>query len=231
VVVAARRGRRVTLRLAVLASGRGSNLRAILAARDRGELPVDVVLVASDKPDSGAIATARERGIAVFARRPDGFSDRAAFDAALLSAVENVQPDVIVCAGYMRLLDADAVRRARGRMINIHPSLLPAYPGLRTHARALADGVAEHGASVHVVTADLDAGPVLAQARVAVDVNDTPATLAEKVLSREHPLLCAVIGSLARGDLALAGATPSWRGTPLSRPLRLGDDNTWMENP
>ena len=221
----------MTLRLAVLASGRGSNLRAILAGRDAGTLPVDVVLVASDKPDCGAVATARERGIATFAQRPADHADRAGFDDALLSAVERVQPDVIVCAGYMRLLGADAVRRARGRMINIHPSLLPAYPGLRTHARALADGVAEHGCSVHVVTADLDAGPVLAQATVAVDLNDTPASLADKVLAREHPLLCAVLAALARGDLALAAdAPPLWRGAPLDRPLRLGADDTLKEN-
>ena len=221
----------LTLRLAVLASGRGSNLRALLAGRERGDLDIEVVGVASDKPGCGAVATARERGIAVFARDPADFPDRAAFDAALMDAVAGVQPDVIVCAGYMRLLGDEAVRRARGRMINIHPSLLPAYPGLRTHARALADGATEHGASVHVVTSDLDAGPVLAQARVAVDVNDTPATLAEKVLKREHPLLCAVIAALARRDLVLAAtAPPLWRGTPLALPLQLGADNRLLEN-
>jgi phosphoribosylglycinamide formyltransferase-1 len=220
----------MTLRVAVLASGRGSNLRAILAGRDRGALDVEVVGVGSDKPDAGAVAAARERGLPVFARSPATYADRAAFDAALLDFVEGVQPDVIVCAGYMRLLGADAVRRARGRMVNIHPSLLPAYPGLRTHARALADGVAEHGCSVHVVTADLDAGPVLAQARVAVEPNDTPASLADRVLAREHPLLCAVLAALARGDIVLgADAPPAWRGAPLVRPLRLGIDDILTE--
>jgi len=220
----------VTLRVAVLASGRGSNLRAILAARARGALEAEVVGVGSDKPDCGAVATAREHGIAVFAQPPSAFPDRASFDAALLDFIAGVQPDVIACAGYMRLLDAEAVRRTQGRMINIHPSLLPAYPGLRTHARALADGVAEHGCSVHVVTADLDAGPVLAQAKVPVDLNDTPASLAEKVLAREHPLLCAVIDGLARGDFVLAAdAPPAWRGAPLARPLRLGDDDVLTE--
>jgi phosphoribosylglycinamide formyltransferase-1 len=131
----------------------------------------------------------------------------------------------------MRLLSPAVVRSTGGRMINLHPSLLPAYPGLHTHARALADGVRMHGASVHVVTEDLDAGPVLAQATVPVELNDTVEALAERVRGREHPLLCAVIASLARGDLVLAaGAPPSWRGTPLTRPLRLGDDNRWMEN-
>jgi phosphoribosylglycinamide formyltransferase-1 len=166
----------------------------------------------------------------LFARQPADFADRAAFDAALFDFVDGVQPDVIVCAGYMRVLGAGFVQHYAGRMINIHPSLLPAYPGLRTHARALADGVAEHGCSVHVVTADLDAGPVLAQATVAVDLNDTPASLADKVLAREHPLLCAVLAALARGDLVLrADAPPSWRGAPLVRPLRLGAGDNLTE--
>src|SRR5204863_9404406 len=116
---AAPRALRMTVRVAGLASGRGSNLRAILAGRERDALAVEVVGVASDRPGSGAVATARERGIACFARRPQDFADRAAFDAALLDFVAGVQPDVIVCAGYMRLLGADAVRRTRGRMINI----------------------------------------------------------------------------------------------------------------
>jgi phosphoribosylglycinamide formyltransferase-1 len=220
------------LRLAVLASGRGSNLRALLAGRARGELPIDIVAVASDKPDCGAVATAREHGIPVFAHRPADHPDRAAFDAALFADVARVQPDVIVCAGYMRLLGADVVRSTRGRMLNIHPSLLPAYPGLRTHARALADGVREHGASVHVVTPELDAGPVLAQARVPVEMNDTPASLAERVLAREHPLLCAVIAGLARGEITLHGdAAPRFRGRPLDHPLLLGADNRFLENP
>jgi phosphoribosylglycinamide formyltransferase-1 len=220
------------LRIVVLASGRGSNLRALLAARDRGELPVDIVAVATDKPDCGAAATARARGIAVFAHRPEAHPDRAAFDAALFADIGRVQPDVIVCAGYMRLLGADAVRQTQGRMLNIHPSLLPAYPGLRTHARALAEGAREHGASVHVVTPELDAGPVIAQARVPVELNDTPATLADRVLAREHPLLCAVIAGLAHGTLTLHGdAAPRWHGRPLLRPLQLGADDTLMEIP
>jgi phosphoribosylglycinamide formyltransferase-1 len=219
------------LRLAVLASGRGSNLRAILAARARGELPVDVVAVASDRPGSGAVATAKAHGIPAFVRLPRDYPDRAAFDAALFADVASVHPDLIVCAGYMRLIDAAAVRGTRGRMINIHPSLLPAYMGLDTHARALADGAHEHGASVHVVIPELDAGPVLAQARVPVEMNDTPATLAERVLRREHPLLCAVIRSLARGDLVLAAdGPPAWRGHPLLRPLRLAADDRTLES-
>jgi phosphoribosylglycinamide formyltransferase-1 len=222
----------VTLRIAVLASGVGSNLRALVAGRDAGTLPIDIVGVGSDKPGCGAVASARAAGIPVFAHLPADFADRAAFDAALFADLGRVQPDVIVCAGYMRLLGAEVVRATHGRMINLHPSLLPAYPGLHTHARALADGVREHGASVHVVTEDLDAGPVLAQAVVPVELNDSPESLADRVRGREHPLLCAVIADLARGDLVLAADTPPrWRGTPLTRPLRLGSDNRWMETP
>ena len=219
------------LRVAVLVSGLGSNLRALIAARDAGTLPITIVGVGSDKPRCAAVASAREAAIAVFAHRPADHADRAAFDAALFDDLERVQPDVIACAGYMRLLGADAVRRTRGRMINLHPSLLPAYPGLHTHARALADGAREHGASVHVVTDDLDAGPVIAQATVPVELNDTAATLADRVRTREHPLLLAVIADLARGDLVLAAdAPPRWQGRPLARPLRLADDNRWMED-
>jgi phosphoribosylglycinamide formyltransferase-1 len=219
----------MALRIVVLASGRGSNLRAILDAIDRGAIAARVVAVGSDKPDSGAIALARERGIPVLLHPPSAHPTRAACDAALFADVAAVHPDVIVCAGYMRLIDAAAVRGTQGRMLNIHPSLLPAYRGLRTHARALADGVREHGASVHVVTPELDAGPVLAQATVPVELNDTPDALAAKVLRREHPLLVAVIGSLARGELALASdGTATWRHRPLSRPLRLGDDDTTL---
>jgi phosphoribosylglycinamide formyltransferase-1 len=219
------------LRIAVLASGVGSNLRAMIAARDAGALPIAIVGVGSDKPACGAVASARAAGIPVFAHRPAAHADRAAFDDALFTDLERVHPDVIVCAGYMRLLGADAVRRTHGRMLNLHPSLLPAYPGLHTHTRALADGVREHGASVHVVTEDLDAGPVLAQATVPVELNDTAASLADRVRSREHPLLLAVIADLARGDLVLAAdAPPRWRGRTLARPLRLADDNRWMED-
>lgn len=222
----------MTLRIAVLASGLGSNLRALIAGRDAGTLSIEIVGVGSDKPACGAVASARAAGIPTFVHRPADFADRATFDAALFADLARVQPDVIVCAGYMRLLGAEVVRGTQGKMINLHPSLLPAYPGLHTHARALADGVREHGATVHVVTDDLDAGPVLAQVVVPVELNDTAAMLTDRVRTREHPLLCAVIATLARGDLVLAAdAPPRWLGRPLHRPLRLGADNRWMENP
>lgn len=221
---------RPDLRVAVLASGHGSNLRALIAAQRA--LGIALVGVGSDRPGCGAVASARAARIPVFLHAPGDHRDRAQFDAALFADLARVHPDLIVCAGYMRVIGKDAVLGTQGRMINIHPSLLPAYPGLNTHARALADGIREHGASVHVVTPDLDAGPVLAQARVPVEMNDTPATLAARVLVREHPLLCAVIGCLARGELELGpAASPRWHGLPLERPLQLGADNLTLETP
>ena len=221
---------RPDLRVAVLASGHGSNLRALIAAQRR--LGIALVGVGSDRPGCGAVASARAARIPVLLHAPGDHRTRAEFDAALFADLARVQPDLIVCAGYMRIICDDSVRGVQGRMINIHPSLLPAYTGLNTHSRALADGVREHGASVHVVIPELDAGPVLAQARVPVELNDTPASLAERVLGREHPLLCAVIGCLARGELEIGpAAPPRWKGRALERPLQLGADNLTLENP
>ena len=219
----------MTLRIAVLASGRGSNLRALCQAADRGALAAQVVGVFSDKPDSGALAFARARGLSAEAFRPKDFASREAHDESLFNAVAGVQPDLIVCAGYMRLISAAAVRRFQGRMINIHPSLLPKYPGLDTHARALAAGDAEHGASVHGVIPALDAGPVLAQARVPVRATDTAATLAARVLDREHPLLVATVAALASGRLHLCPEHVEFDGRPLAAPLQLGADDRFPE--
>jgi phosphoribosylglycinamide formyltransferase-1 len=211
----------MSLRIAVLASGRGSNLEALVEARDQGLLDADLALVASDRPDARALAIARAAGIAAIALEPKSFADRAAFDGALFAAVGEVQPHLIVCAGYMRLISADVVGAWLGRMINIHPSLLPAYPGLRTHARALADGAREHGASVHFVTADLDAGPVIAQVRIPVAPDDTPEGLAARLLPLEHRLLVAAVGLFAAGRVALDGGAVRIDGVPLARPLQL----------
>jgi phosphoribosylglycinamide formyltransferase-1 len=208
-------------RIAVLASGRGSNLAALIAACSDGRIAARVVGVFSDKPASGAIALANESGIAAWAQQPSSFDSREAFDAAMFDAVEAVQPDLIVCAGYMRIIGHAAIARFPQRMINIHPSLLPRHPGLHTHARALAAGDAEHGASVHIVIPELDAGPVLAQARVTVKAGDTAETLAARVLAFEHPLLMATVAAIAHGDLRLDTATPQWLGKTLRAPLQL----------
>lgn len=210
-----------TPRLAVLASGRGSNLQAILDAIAAGRLDARVVGVFGDRPKALALDRAREAGIEARAPRPRDFGSREAFDAALFEAVASVQPDLVVCAGYMRLLGADAIAPWQGRIINIHPSLLPAFKGLDTHARALEAGVSEHGASVHYVTSDLDGGPLIAQARVPVLPGDDAATLAARVLEVEHPLMVAALALLCAGRVSLADSTVLYDGSPLHAPLQL----------
>lgn len=205
----------------MLASGRGSNLKALLDAIADGSLPARVVGVFSDKPACGAIALARAAGIPTVALRPRDFADRDAHDEALFSAVAGVQPDLIVCAGYLRIISTASVRRFEGRMINIHPSLLPRYPGLDTHARALAAGDADHGASVHVVVPELDAGPLLAQARIPVRPGDDAAALAGRLLPREHALLRATVALLALGRLRIDRAPVTLDGRALAAPLQL----------
>ena len=209
------------MRLAVLASGRGSNLQAILDAIGDGVLDAGVVGVFSDRPQAQALERARAAGIPAIALRPADFDTRDAYDAALFDAIARVQPELIVCAGYMRLLGAAQVEAWHGRMINIHPSLLPLFKGLRTHEQALAAGALQHGASVHFVTAELDGGPVIAQARVAVLPGDDAASLAARVLDREHPLLLATLQLLAARRLRLDGASVEFDGRPLRQPLQL----------
>lgn len=210
-----------TPRLAVLASGRGSNLQAILDAIADGRLDARVAGVFGDRPRAFALERAREAGIEAGALRPRDFPDRDAYDAALFARVAAVRPDYIVCAGYMRLLGAAALAPWAGRIVNIHPSLLPEFKGLDTHARALAAGVAEHGASLHFVTADLDGGPVIAQARVPVRPGDDADALAARVLEREHPLMIATLQLLCAGRVTLREATVELDGVPLRAPLQL----------
>lgn len=206
-------------RIAVLASGRGSNLQAILDAIASGRLPAEVVGVFSDRPDAAALQ--RVDPSRRWAHAPKEFSDRAAYELALGDAVAASAPDWIVCAGYMRILGAGFVQRFNGRLVNIHPSLLPLYKGLHTHARALEAGDAEHGASVHLVVPELDAGTVLAQARVPVLAGDDAHTLAERVLAVEHPLLIASLQLLCDGRLAEREGQAIFDGHPLFRPLAL----------
>lgn len=209
-------------RVAVLASGRGSNLAALLAARDRGELAVDIVLVGSDKSHAGALRLAEAAGIATLALDPRRFVDRRSFDLALFERVADSGADFLVLAGFMRIIDADALAPWIGRMINIHPSLLPKYRGLHTHRRAREAGDREHGASVHFVTAELDGGPLLAQARIPVWPDDSDDTLAERLLPLEHQLLPAVLQLLADGRLRWHDQAVHYDGQRLARPLLLG---------
>lgn len=169
-------------RYVVLISGRGSNMEAMLAA----DLPGRCAAVISNRPDAAGLAYAAERGVAAVVVDHRAYPDRAAFDAALADEIDRHAPDLVVLAGFMRVLGDDFVRRYEGRMINIHPSLLPAFPGLKTHEAALAAGVRLHGATVHFVTPTLDCGPIIVQAAVPVLAGDTPATLAARVLEQEH---------------------------------------------
>lgn len=209
----------MTLRIAVLASGRGSNLQAILQAIGAGTLDAEVVGVFSDKPAAPALrqVPASRR----WSARPSAFPDRAAYEAALSDAVAAVRPDWVVCAGYMRILGDAFIARFRGRLLNIHPSLLPRYRGLHTHARAIEAGDAEHGASVHFVIPELDAGAVVAQVRVPVLPDDTPEALAARLLPREHALLVAVLRLASEGQLAEQGNITRCHGQPLLNPLSL----------
>ncbi|MBP6737913.1 MAG: phosphoribosylglycinamide formyltransferase [Rhodobacteraceae bacterium] len=187
-------------RVALLISGGGSNMLALV--RDMaGDHPARPVLVLSNDPAAGGLAKAAALGVATAAvdHRPFG-RDRAAFEAELLKPLLAVQPDIICLAGFMRILTPDFIRRFEGRMLNIHPSLLPKYPGLHTHQRALDAGDAEAGCTVHEVTAELDAGPVLGQARVPVLPGDSADTLAARVLVQEHRLYPAVLRRFAAGD-------------------------------
>lgn len=187
-------------RVAILISGGGSNMVALVESMT-GDHPARAVLVASNDPGAGGLAKARAMGIATAAvdHRPFG-RDRAAFEAALMEPILAARPDILCLAGFMRVLTPGFVERFAGRMLNIHPSLLPKYPGLHTHQRALDAGDAEAGCTVHEVTADLDAGPILGQARVPVLPGDSADTLAARVLAAEHRLYPAVLRRFAAGD-------------------------------
>ena len=187
-------------RVAILISGGGSNMLRLLESMG-ADHPAEPVLVVSNHPDAGGLARAEALGVptAVVDHRPF-HGDRAAFEAALQKTLAAARPDILCLAGFMRILTPGFTRAWAGRMLNIHPSLLPKYPGLRTHARALEAGDAEAGCTVHEATEDLDAGPILGQARVPVLPQDTPETLAARVLEQEHRLYPAVLRRLAAGD-------------------------------
>jgi len=190
----------VTKRVAILISGGGSNMVA-LAQSMTGDHPARPVLVLSNDPEAGGLAKAAELGIATAVIDHRKFhKDRSAFEGALNASLEVANPDIICLAGFMRILTADFTAKWEGRMLNIHPSLLPKYKGLHTHARALDAGDSEHGCTVHQVTAALDDGPILGQARIAINKGDTPETLAARLLPMEHALYPAVLRRFASGD-------------------------------
>ena len=174
--------------IVILISGRGSNMEAVVRALDAEGWPARIAAVISNKPDAGGLAFAQARGIPTAVVPNKTFATRAEFDAKLQETIDVFEPDLVVLAGFMRILTAPFVEHYAGRMLNIHPSLLPLFPGLHTHQQALDAGCVEHGATVHFVTAELDHGPAVLQARIPVLPGDTEATLATRLLVEEHKI-------------------------------------------
>jgi phosphoribosylglycinamide formyltransferase 1 len=211
------------MRVVVLASGRGSNLEALIEAERSGELPIRIVGVVSDRGKARALDLARAQGIPATHLDPRAFADRPTYDAALFSRVAELDPGLIVLAGFMRILDHASIAPWLGRIINIHPSLLPRYPGLHTHRRVLEAGDSEHGASVHFVTAELDGGPVIAQTVISVHASDTEDSLAGRLLGREHQLLRLCVNLIATHRVRWLDGVVTIDGQPLTAPLQFCD--------
>lgn len=207
------------LPIVVLISGNGSNLRAIAAQAACGALPVEIRAVVSDRAEAAGLAWAAAAGLATEAVSTRQFADRAAFDRALAAVVDRHEPGLVVLAGFMRILGADFVDRYAGRLLNIHPSLLPKYRGLHTHRRVLEARERVHGASVHFVTRELDGGPVVLQSRIPVRDDDDEASLAARVLIEEHRIYPQCIGWFATGRLRLRDGIVVLDGRPLVTPL------------
>ena len=192
-------------RLVILISGRGSNMAAVIDAVQAGGIDAQVAGVISNRPDAGGLAIAAGHGVATAGVDHTLTPNRDDFERALAAAIDGLSPQLVVLAGFMRVLSAGFVARYEGRMLNIHPSLLPMYPGLATHRRALADGVKVHGCSVHFVTPEVDHGPIVAQAAVPVRDNDDEASLAARVLEAEHRILVAAIRWFCEDRLVIEG--------------------------
>ena len=190
-------------RIVILISGRGSNMQAILKVAAADRWPAQIAAVISNQPTAAGLDVARAAGIATSAINHRDYPDREQFDAALAELIDQHSPDVIVLAGFMRILTPGFVNRYFGRLINIHPSLLPSFPGLHTHQQAIDAGVKVHGATVHFVTAELDHGPIIAQATVPVLDDDTEDTLATRVLEQEHRIYPQAVRDLISGALKL----------------------------
>jgi len=196
---------RARLRVGVLASGRGSNFRALVAAARGGRMPADVVVLISDRAEAGAVALAHAEGIEVVVIPPREHPGRDAHDKAVTDALEARRVGLVCLAGYMRILRADFVEHFRGRLLNIHPALLPAFPGLHAQRQALAHGVRVAGATVHFVDEGTDTGPIVLQAAVPVRADDTEDTLAARILAEEHRIYPEAVRLFAEGRLQIDG--------------------------
>lgn len=210
-------------RTAVLVSGGGTNLQAIIDRQAAGDLPVSLVGVLSDRPGVRALERAAAAGIPALTVDHAAFPGRAAFDAELLATLERLAPEIVVLAGFMRILPAATVQRWAGRMLNVHPSLLPLYPGLHTYRRALAAGDAWHGSTVHFVTPELDAGPAIIRYRVRIRPGETELSLAQRVQQGEYLVYPRAIGWLATGRLALREGRAWLDGEPLAAPVTVDE--------
>lgn len=208
-------------RIVVLISGNGSNLQAIIDACAEQRIAGQIVGVISNRPAVYGLMRAELADIPTFVVDHTAFLNREQFDQALMQQIDQLRADLVVLAGFMRILTAGFVAHYHGRMINIHPSLLPAYKGTHTHERAIADGVNEHGCSVHFVTADLDSGAVIAQATVSIELSDTPEQLATRVLTQEHQLYPQVLTWFCEDRLKLEGEQAYLDQQVLEQPLRL----------
>ena len=213
---------RAPLAVVALISGSGSNLQALIDAQEQGA-PFQIRAVISNEPAALGLERARRHGISTEILNHRDYPDRASFDTALAALIDGYDPGLVVLAGFMRILTPAFVEHYLGRMFNIHPSLLPKYQGLHTHQRALAAGDAEHGASVHFVTAELDGGPVILQVQVPVRPGDDAATLAARVLKQEHVIYPTVVRWFAEGRLRLGeDGRPTLDGEALDEPRRIG---------
>jgi phosphoribosylglycinamide formyltransferase 1 len=208
------------LPIAILISGRGTNMRVIAERAAARNLPVEVRVVVSDKSSAEGLQSAAAMNIATRVLEPRTFVDRPAYDRALIGLLAQYQPKLIVLAGFMRILTSEFIGAFAGRILNVHPSLLPKYAGLHTHRRALAAGEVVHGVSVHFVTEQLDGGPIVLQAEVPVLPGDTEATLSARVQQGEHRIYPQVIDWFARGRLMLKDSRAWLDGQPLDAPLR-----------
>ena len=207
------------LPIAILISGRGSNMRAIAELAAAGQLPVEVRVVVSDQPRAAGLELAATLGISTRVLSPRDFADRAAYDAALVAELESHQPQLIVLAGFMRILSAAFIEAYAARILNVHPSLLPKYRGLHTHRRVLEARDRVHGVSVHFVTAELDGGPVVIQALVDVLPDDDEASLSSRVQAQEHRIYSQAVDWFARGRLQLVDDRVWLDGRPLETPV------------
>ncbi len=212
-------------RIGVLLSGSGSNLQALLDAAAEGRLPARFATVISNRADAYGLRRAEAAGVPTRVIDHRGFAEREHFDAAVADALAEAGAEIVVLAGFMRVLTPGFVERFSGRLLNIHPSLLPDFRGLHTHERALAAGVERHGCTVHFVTPALDAGPAIIQGVVPVHGGDTAEGLAERVQRQEHRVYPLAVAWLASGRLALAEDGPRLDGQPLAEPVRIGPDD------